>query len=113
MQQLTIFLKNAEVEEVVLYTGYNDGGLAEFRGIASYIDPRAEVFVKKNNKKEDVMNEYYQLQTGIQYYKSFLNKYGFTHIIVKEDDILNAYLPYDADYEQVYSNEDYSLYTKK
>lgn len=105
-------LKNAEVQEVVLYTGYNDGGLAEFRGIPSYIDPRAEVFVKKNNKKEDVMKEYYQLKMGMLYYKSFLNKYVFTHIVVKEDDILNTYLPYDGDYEKTYSNGDYSLYTR-
>ena len=96
-----------------MYTGYNDGGLAEFRGIPSYIDPRAEVFVKKNNKKEDVMKEYYQLQRGMLYYKSFLNKYGFTHIVITEDDILNTYLPYDTDYEKVYSNEDYSLYMRK
>ena len=63
-------LESADKEDVVLYTGYNDGNLAEFKGVPSFIDARAEVFVKKNNKKEDVMLEYYKLQKGKLYYKS-------------------------------------------
>ena len=105
-------LNNAKSEEIILYTGYNDGNLAEFRGLPSYIDTRAEVFVSKNNKKDDVMKEYYELQTGAQYYELILDKYLFTHIIITESDILSAYLPYDANYEKVYFNDVYSLYIR-
>jgi hypothetical protein len=100
----------AEDRETVLYTGYNDGGMAEFRGLKTYMDPRAEVFLKTNNKKEDIMTEYYELQSGSVYYKDILEKYGFTHLIVTEEDILAVYLPHDPDYAVVFSNEDYTLY---
>ena len=57
-------LEQKEAKKVILYTGYNDGDVAEFQGIPSYIDARAEVFLKSNNKKEDIMKEYIQMQAG-------------------------------------------------
>lgn len=99
--------------EVVLYTGYNDGGLVEYLGIPAYIDPRAEVFLKKNNKKEDIIKEYSNLQSGELYYKDFLNKYNFTHLILTKYDILYTDLKHDKDYQITFSNEVYTLYEKK
>lgn len=48
---IEFILKNEDISNVKLYTGYNDGGLAEFKGIPSYIDTRAEVFEKKIIRK--------------------------------------------------------------
>ena len=104
-------LENADPETTVLYTGYNTGGYAEYMGFRSYIDPRAEVFVKKNNGKEDVMLEYYRLQNGDSYYKDFLDKYRFTHLMVSGSDALSVYLPHDDDYEMVYEDSKYRIYT--
>ncbi|MDF2885066.1 MAG: hypothetical protein K0R54_5637, partial [Clostridiaceae bacterium] len=101
-----------DTSNVVLYTGYNDGGLTEFRGLPSYIDPRAEVFVKKNNKKDDIMKEYIDMQSGNLYYKSVLDKYNFTHLLVPDKDILSTYLPYDNDYDIIFSNESYKVFKK-
>jgi hypothetical protein len=105
-------LENEDTSNVVLYTGYNDGGLTEFRGLPSYIDPRAEVFVKKNNKKDDIMKEYIDMQSGNLYYKSVLDKYNFTHLLVPDKDILSTYLPYDNDYDIIFSNESYKVFKK-
>ncbi len=96
--------------DVVLYTGYNDGGYAEFVGFKPYIDPRAEVFVKKNNHQDDIMKEYFLLQTGNIYYKTVLDKYNFTHLLVAKADILYTYLPYDGDYRMVYEDELYAIF---
>ena len=103
-------LEQKDAKKVKLYTGYNDGGIAEFQGIPSYIDARAEVFLKSNNKKEDIMKEYIQMQAGSIYYKDVLDKYKFTHLIVTENDILYTYLKHDKDYEISYSNEKYTLF---
>ena len=100
-------------ENMKLYVGYNDGGYAEFMGLKPYMDPRAEVFVKKNNHVSDVMKEYYLLQSGELYYKTVLEKYQFTHLLVAKGDILFTYLPYDADYERVYQDGDYAVYRKR
>lgn len=104
---------NEDISEVKLYTGYNDGGMAEFLGVPAYIDPRAEVFVKENNKKSDVMEEYISLQSGNIYYKEFLNKYGFTHLIITKNDILYLNIIHDSSYFISYANESYTLFEKK
>lgn len=111
-QALQIVIKEKEKGEVKLYTGYNDGGYAEYMGVASYIDPRAEVFLKSNNLKEDIFMEYYELQNGTIFYKEFLDKYNFTHVIVSENDILYTYLNYSEDYDLILSNSKYKLFKK-
>lgn len=103
---------NVNKDDLILYTGYGEGALAQFKGLATYIDPRAEVFVKKNNKKDDIMKEYADLQNGNIYYKNVLDKYKFTHLLVSNDDILNTFLPYDSDYEITYENESYKIFVR-
>ena len=93
-----------------LYMGYNEGGYGEFMGLRPYIDPRAEVFVQKNNHVKDVMKEFYLMQTGQTYYKTVLDEYQFTHLIVAKTDILAVYLPFDNDYQLVYDDSEYSIY---
>lgn len=109
---INYILKAEAGKKLVLYTGYDEGGYAEFRGLKPYIDPRAEVFVKKNNHKDDIMKEYYNLQAGCTYYKDFLNKYGFTCLLVSKNDILYTYLPHDADYKTVYQDKTYRVFEK-
>lgn len=73
-----------------VYVSFNDGGYLEFRGYKSYIDPRAEVFLKKNNHKEDVYKEYYEFETGLIDINEFIKKYNFDFIFVKFGDRLYA-----------------------
>lgn len=103
-------LEHENPDDVVLYTGYNDGAYAEFMGFHPYIDARAEVFVTKNNGTYDIMNEYCSLQYGTLYYKEVLDRYQFTHLLVSKTDILSTYLPHDADYQVVYEDESYLIY---
>lgn len=108
------FIREAAREEnVQLYTGYDEGGHAEYYGLKPYIDPRAEVFVKKNNHKEDIMEEYFMLQTGRIYYADVLEKYQFTHLLISESDILGTYLPKDDNYQEAYSNKSYRVFVRK
>lgn len=103
-------LETNDVSKISMYTGYRDGSYAEFMGVPSYLDPRAEVFIKNNNNKDDILKEYRELQDGELYYKIVLEKYDFTHLLVSKDDILCTYLSYDDDYIMIKSNEDYYLY---
>jgi len=112
-QAMNHLIEHEEKDGMVLYTGYNDGGYAEYMGYKPYIDPRAEVFVMKNNQKADVMKEYHDLQYGELYYKDVLDRYGFTHLLISEGDILITYLPYDEDYEKIYEDDIYQIYRLK
>lgn len=97
--------KNAS-KSIKLFTNYDDGGYMEYRGYKSYIDPRAEVFLKRNNKKEDIFDEYYDLCNGNIDATTFLNKYKFDYLLI-DRGINNLYneLKNNSDYEEVYSHK--------
>ena len=74
------------------------------------MDARAEVFVKKNNGKADVMKESHRLEDGDIYYKDIFDKYKFTHAILYKKGLLYTYISKDKDYKQVYSDKNRVIY---
>ena len=79
---------NNNPNNIKVYASFNNGGYVEFRGYQSYIDPRAEVFLKKNNGKEDIHNEYYDFEFGKIDRDEFLQKYNFDFLLVDMSDRL-------------------------
>lgn len=93
-----------------VYTMYDDGGYVEYRGYRAYIDPRAEIFSKANNKKSDIIKEYYKLQHGQADYLTFLTKYDFDYLILYENDYLYKYFistDKNTMYKKLYSSKYY------
>lgn len=113
LEMIQLVLSDKDTKNVRLYTGYNDGNLAQFYGLATYLDCRAEVFLKSNNGKEDILQEYYNLQTGSLYYTDFLDKYAFTHLLTNKYDILYTYLLKDPNFVLIGTNENYRLFKAK
>lgn len=107
---------NKENKDIKIYADYYSGGYLELNGLKPYIDARADVFYKSNNKKRDIMKEYYNLQKKNISPKSFLNKYNFTHILVDEHDTLYDYLKNNKKYRCTYKTktkkERYYIYEK-
>ncbi len=98
-----------------VYTNYDNGSYAEFKGLSVYIDPRAEAFLKSNNKKEDIFKEYYMLDYYDSDIEKFLNKYNFDYIIVSDDERL--YYNYlntnkNKKYKKVYTEKERIEYNK-
>jgi hypothetical protein len=110
---INYLVKNEDTEHMVLYTGYDDGGYAEFVGLKPFIDPRAEVFVEKNNHVGDIMKEYLLMEIGRTYYKDVLDKYRFTHLVLTKTDLLTTYLAHDGDYEMIYDDSVFTVYKKR
>ncbi len=88
-----------------VYTGYNDGGYLEFRGYRPYLDPRAEVFLEVNNKKEDILTEYIDLREGRGDKEKFLEKYEFDYLVVRgEYDLF--YRDEVEGFERIFADEE-------
>lgn len=87
------------------YAGYGDGGYVEYRGYKSYMDPRGEVFLKKNNGKEDILYEYDDFINGKVSIDYFLEKYNFDYIIPRDENDPFYNLDHD-DYEIIFNNEE-------
>ena len=109
------YLDENTSNDIKLYTDYNQGSYYEYREYKCYLDPRAEVFLKFNNKKEDILLEYYLLQHGIISYQDFIDKYNFDYILVSDNDVIYYQIIKDNTYEKVYegnSIEEYNLIKK-
>jgi len=75
-------------KKVTIYSSFNDGGYVSFRGYKPYIDPRAELYLKKNNKKADIFEEFYHLQHNELNKQEFLDKYDFDILLISDKDKL-------------------------
>ena len=112
--EISEILKEKKAETSMIYTGYNAGSYIEYQGFKCYIDPRAEVFLKSMNKKEDIFNEYYRLQNSKINIKDFINKYKFDYIIIDNyESILHTYIDEIDEYTQIYNkNDELKLYKR-
>ncbi len=105
-------LENNKANEVVLYTNYDNGAYAEYRGLKPYLDPRAEIFIKSINHKEDILKEYYLLIYGQISYQQFVNKYNFTHMLIMKTERIYDEACKDKNYKIIYKNKKYAVFEK-
>lgn len=111
------YLEKNYSKNIKLYTDYNNGSYALFKGFKVYIDPRAEVYLKSNNKKEDIYIEYYNLQHGLINIDNFLEKYNFDVILLDTKDKIYDYFndkenKMDNLYKEVYNDKEYVIYER-
>ncbi|MDP4180942.1 MAG: hypothetical protein Q8942_07605 [Bacillota bacterium] len=102
--------KNVQVDKMRLYNDYNTGGYIEFEGLKTFIDSRAEIFLKSLNKKDDIILDYINMRKGSLYYKKFISKYGFTHYLMSKSDPLYVFLKEDNNYKKVYEDKEFVVY---
>ena len=110
IKEFADYLDENTSHDIKLFTGYNDGAYMEYRGYKCYIDPRAEVFLKNNNHVEDIINEYYDLETSKLDPREFLQKYNFDYLLVDENSRLLLYeLRNNQHYEKIMSKKNIKL----
>ena len=103
--------KNFDTGKMRLYINFDDGSYAVYKEIKVNIDPRAEVYLKKNNHKSDIYNEYNSLSSNKMSYKKYLDKYKFTHLLVEKNDPLYKKLRKDScNYTLIKKFKNYDVY---
>ncbi len=113
LDKIVNYLDKNTNKNIKLYTSFGDGPYLEYKGYKTYIDTRAEVFLKSNNKKEDIFIEYINLISGKLDSKKFLNKYKFDYLIVSEEEQLYDYLRNNNSYESVLESNSRFLFKKR
>ena len=105
-------IKENPVDELIMFNGFNTGGYLEFKGYKTYIDPRADSFVKEANNDFDYLTEYFDVKTGNVYFKDVFDKYGFNYAIVDLNSELPIYsqISNNDGYKLVFESEDYALF---
>ena len=103
-------VEQENINDIRLFCHYDDCNYAEYLGIKTYSDSRAEIFLKANNKKEDILKELYELGTmSDSDIEKFLEKYQFTHLIVRSYSPLYEYLVNNDNYQVIYTKNDDDL----
>lgn len=90
---------------------FNEGGYVEFNGFASYMDTRMEVFIEKNNQKEDLLVEAEQVlffDADKKIYEDFFNKYDFDYILADQGWApgIIEYIESSGEWEKVSESDD-------
>ena len=113
-EPIDYLVNNYKISDIKLYTSFSDGSYAVYKGIKCSMDPRAEVFLKKNNHKFDIYKEYYDLQMGIIDYNEYLKKYNFTHLLINKKDYLYNKLEKNSyNYIAIKEYKNYKIYIRK
>ncbi|MDY4618870.1 MAG: hypothetical protein SO484_02555 [Bacilli bacterium] len=102
----SFLLKHYDKDDISLYSIMEDGGYGMFLGVKSYLDCRAEYFIKYNNKKYDILKEYFLLQHSKININEFLDKYKFTHLLLNSGDIMFKLSEIDG-YKLIYIDKEY------
>ena len=113
-EPIDYLVNNYIISDIKLYTSFSDGSYAVYKGIKCSMDPRAEVFLKKNNHKFDIYKEYNDLQSGIINYEYYLKKYNFTHLLINKKDYLYSKLEKNSyNYIVIKEYKNYKIYIRK
>lgn len=113
-ESIDYLVKNYDINNMRLYINFDDGSYAVYKEINVNIDPRAEVYLKKNNHKSDIYKEYISLKSNEIDYKDYLDKYKFTHLLIKKDDQLYEKLKKDDyNYTLIKKFKNYDIYLFK
>lgn len=98
----------------VLYTSFDGGSYFEMKGYKVFVDARPELYFKKLNKKENIIDDFKaMISTDDEQITATIEKYGFTHFNVHRKPIVNKHLKKyltDNGYKIVAKDEDFYLY---
>ncbi len=103
------YLDNVD-DDIILYTGFNNGAYLAFRGYDVYMHAQPELYEKVINSKKDVYEEYQNLMTDPDYdYASFIESYGFNYLCIQKSAYLYQYVKYTPGFDIVIDSEEYIL----
>lgn len=113
LEDVVAYLDKNATKDIKIYVDYHNGSYIEFDGYKPYIDSRAEVYLKKNNKKEDILDEYYKLLIGKLDMDKFIDKYKFDYVLVNKIERFYDYMKTSDEYELVYKGENKNTFLFK
>lgn len=105
----TAYLKD---KDYVLYTSFDGGSYYEMEGFKVFFDARPELYFKKLNKKEDIVDDFMNMiSKDDEKITETIDKYGFTHFNVHKKTYLDKYMKRNG-YKIVANDDKFRLYEK-
>ncbi len=105
-------LNNIDISKMKIYNHFNFGSYLEFKGIPAFIDSRSGIFTEEFNPGTTILADWLSASKGYVNYNELFDKYGITHALLYNDEIINTYIKYDKNYKLIYQDDSFSLYEK-
>ena len=106
------FAENYGCPGARMYTDFDDGSYAGWKGYKVYIDPRAEVYIKNVNHTDDVYSEYNNFCDGKISFEELQAKYHFEYALIKRGtnfgNQINTYLE-NGTFELLVNDDKYAI----
>ena len=114
VQACDYILENLNVDEMKLYNEYNYGSYILYRDIPVFIDSRADLYSPEFNPGINIFTEAVDVLLGNEFYGPVFEKYGITHLLLKNDSYTNRIVSNvdTENYTAIYSDEYFTLYEK-
>ena len=106
---VTFLLNNYDINEIKIFNHFNNGGYLELFKIPVFVDSRAEMYAEEFNDTT-VLSDWYQAVGGIIHYDEVFEKYGITHVLLYNTELIKTYIDKDQDWKQVYQDDMFSIY---
>ena len=104
-------LENIDYQNMRIYNSYNFGSYLMLNNIPVFIDSRLDVYCSEFNNT-DVFHNYIDIVSDLEYYEDVFSKYDFTHILLKNDEVILKYLKRDTNYTILYEDEYFTLFER-
>ena len=106
-------LQNVDYKNMRIWNHFNWGSYLELNGIKVFLDSRSGMYTEQENPKCTVLKDWLSVTEGRENYQDIFDKYGITHVLVKNDEFINKYINKDENYNLLYNDNQFSLYEKK
>lgn len=103
--------KHLDYKNIKIFNSYNNGSYLMLNDIPVFIDSRLDVYCSEFNDT-DIFYDYIQSIYGNQHYEDAFSKYGFTHILIESENVINKYICKDPNYVLLHSDDAYCLYER-
>lgn len=109
-------VSNLDVKKIRLYNQYDYGGYILYRDIPVFIDPRADLYTKPFNGREDIFTDYMNAdKIDKVYFEKIFHKYKITHVLVVKSSHINTVIAgqgKQSNYQKLYEKDGYVLYKR-
>ena len=105
-------LSNLDIENMRIFNSFNYGSYLEMKGIKVFLDSRSEMYTEEFNHGVTILEDWLKATHGEIHYKEIFEKYEITHVLLEKSDLINIYIQYDSEWENIYEDDVFVIYEK-
>lgn len=105
-------LSSVDLENMKIYNHFNFGSYLEMKGIKVFLDSRSEMYTKEFNPETTILEDWFNLTSGLIHYNEIFDKYEITHALLRNDELVNLYIKNDPKWNEIYQDDMFSIYER-